>query len=123
MKMRQQGFALIESMAAVVVFAILLIALLNYTQYITLNFNQIYQESTAIRALQSSLERKASSMEITSVDSEISYPDWQWKEIQSSQTQHCTESAISLLSGKRPPLSLSRWFCAIGESHVSGLSF
>ncbi len=75
MKAQQYGFALIESMIAVVVFAILLIALLNYIQYITLNFNQIYQESTAIRELQSSLERKASSMEITSVDSEISHPD------------------------------------------------
>lgn len=34
MKNSQQGFALVESMIAVVVFAILLIALLNYSQYI-----------------------------------------------------------------------------------------
>lgn len=58
MKNSQQGFALVESMIAVVVFAILLIALLNYSQYIALNFNQISQSAKAVRSLHGTLEKQ-----------------------------------------------------------------
>nr|WP_294106826.1 prepilin-type N-terminal cleavage/methylation domain-containing protein [Providencia sp.] len=114
MKIKQQGFALIESMIAVVVFAILLIALLNYTQYITLNFNQIYQSSTAIRMLQSALERKASFIEITSVNTEQLYPNWQVAETLSSKGDKCTESIMALIIDTQQ-FSLNRWFCIVAD--------
>lgn len=122
MKGCQQGFALAESMAGVVVFAILLIALLNYTQYITLNFNQIYQGATAIRVLHNTQEAKASSIEITTINSEISSLNWQKNEVYLQGLDGCTESTVSLSTGKQQ-FSLSRWFCKTGERHVSGLSF
>lgn len=122
MKGCQQGFALVESMTGVVVFAILLIALLNYTQYITLNFNQIYQGAMAIRVLHNTQEIKASSIGIESVNSGISNSNWQKNEAYLPGSDGCAESIISLSTGKQQ-FSLSRWFCKKGEQHVSGLSF
>ena len=112
MKIKQQGFSLIESMIAVVVFAILLIALLNYTQYITLNFNRIYQNSTAIRELQSALERKASSMEIASVNVEQFNFNWLITEAILLKDNNCTESVMALIIDTQQ-FSLNRWFCTV----------
>ncbi|MEX9949789.1 prepilin-type N-terminal cleavage/methylation domain-containing protein [Providencia sp. wls1943] len=122
MKNSQQGFALVESMIAVVVFAILLIALLNYSQYIALNFNQIYQGSQAVRSLHGTLEGKRSSND--KVPLEIGYQPQreQIKIVHSTILGNCSESKVSLLVGGKL-YSISRWMCAKGESHVSGLSF
>ncbi|WP_255254497.1 type IV pilus modification PilV family protein [Providencia rettgeri] len=57
MKTKQQGFALVEAMIGVVIFAISLVALVNYSQYIILNFNKLYMNSSAIRVLHSTLEK------------------------------------------------------------------
>ncbi|HHR6129600.1 TPA: type IV pilus modification PilV family protein [Providencia alcalifaciens] len=132
MKNSQQGFALVESMIAVVVFAILLIALLNYSQYIALNFNQIYQGSQAIRSLHGTLEGKRSFNDKVPWKMESQFQEEQYQEghpqreqmkiVHSVSLGGCSESKVSLLvSGKL--YSISRWQCAKGESHVSGLSF
>ncbi|ETS98231.1 prepilin-type N-terminal cleavage/methylation domain-containing protein [Providencia sp. PROV188] len=122
MKNSQQGFALVESMIAVVIFAILLIALLNYSQYIALNFNQIYQGSQAIRSLHGTLEGKRSFND--KVPLEIGYQPQreQIKIVHSVSLGGCSESKVSLFVGGKL-YSISRWQCAKGESHVSGLSF
>lgn len=128
MKRHQQGFALVESMIATVVFAILLIALLNYTQYIVLNFNQLYNSSTALRGLHSSLEKQRMSagelpqVQIPSMDSNLRYPELQIEQNRKYPVEFCTELTVSQLI-PRHRLSLSRWYCSIGERHVSGLSF
>lgn len=119
---KQQGFALIESMIAMVVFAILLIALLNYSQYITLNFNWIFRQSAVIRELQNHLEKKASMMEIESENSEFLYPDRQINLQTFTVSENCTNTQIAL-STARQTLSLSRWFCRTGDNNVSSLSF
>ncbi|MCW2257982.1 prepilin peptidase dependent protein C [Providencia alcalifaciens] len=119
---KQQGFALIESMVAMVVFAILLIALLNYSQYITLNFNWIFRQSAVIRELQSHLEKKASMMEIESENSAFFYPDMQINLQTFTVSENCTNTQIALSTAKQT-LSLSRWFCRTGDNNVSSLSF
>jgi len=119
---KQQGFALIESMIAMVVFAILLVALLNYSQYITLNFNWIFQQSAAIRELHSHLERKASMMEIEPENSKLLYSDWQINLQRLTVSENCIDTKIAL-STARQTLSLSRWFCRTGDNNVSSLSF
>ncbi|EKT58207.1 prepilin-type N-terminal cleavage/methylation domain-containing protein [Providencia burhodogranariea] len=119
---KQQGFALIESMIAMVVFAILLVALLNYSQYITLNFNWIFRQSAAIRELQSNLERKASMMDIESKNTKLFYPDWQINLQTFAVSENCTDTTIAL-STARQTLSLSRWFCRTGDNNVPSLSF
>ncbi|HHR5881972.1 TPA: type IV pilus modification PilV family protein [Providencia alcalifaciens] len=132
MKNSQQGFALVESMIAVVVFAILLIALLNYSQYIALNFNQIYQGSQAIRSLHGTLEGKYSFNDKVPWEMESPYLEEQYKEghpqrdqmkiVHSVSLGSCGEFKVSLFVGGKL-YSISRWQCAKGESHVSGLSF
>lgn len=132
MRNSQQGFALVESMIAVVIFAILLIALLNYSQYIALNFNQIYQGSQAIRALHGTLEGKRSfddkfPWKLESQSQEEQYQEGhpqrkQMKIVHSVSLGGCSESKVSLFVGGKL-YSISRWQCAKGESHVSGLSF
>ncbi|WP_369308523.1 prepilin-type N-terminal cleavage/methylation domain-containing protein [Providencia rettgeri] len=128
MKKSQQGFALVESMVATVVFAILLIALLNYTQYIVLNFNQLYKGSMAIRELHSVLENQSASagemsrVEIPFIDADLRYSDGKIEQSDRNPTEFCTELMVSLLI-PRQRLSLSRWYCSIGEHHVSSLSF
>lgn len=132
MKNSPQGFALVESMISVVVFAILLIALLNYSQYIALNFNQIYQGSQAIRSLHGTLEGKRSFNDKAPWEMESPYPEKQYQEgysqkdqmkiVHSSSLGNCSESKVSLLVGGKL-YSINRWQCAKGESHVSGLSF
>ncbi|MEX6398020.1 prepilin-type N-terminal cleavage/methylation domain-containing protein [Providencia hangzhouensis] len=59
MKTKQQGFALVEAMIGVVIFAISLVLLVNYSQYIILNFNKLYMNSSAIRVLHSTLEKSS----------------------------------------------------------------
>ncbi len=46
-------------MIGVVIFAISLVALVNYSQYIILNFNKLYMNSSAIRVLHSTLEKSS----------------------------------------------------------------
>ncbi|EFB72742.1 Tfp pilus assembly protein PilV [Providencia rustigianii] len=118
----QQGFALVESMVAVVVFAILLIALLNYSQYITLNFNQIYQGSMGLRAMQGALETKNASIDLGSININQQPFVPQTTIAHFPRTGNCTESVVSLSVGQKQ-YSISRWYCAKGESHVSGISF
>ncbi|EJD6500816.1 hypothetical protein VCB84_003648 [Providencia rettgeri] len=128
MKIEQQGFALIQSIIATAVFAILLIALLNYTQYIVLNFNQLYKDSTAVRVLHSRLEKQGAvgdetySEEISSIGAVLRYPEWKIEQTLTHPVKYCTESMASLLIS-RQRFSLSRWYCSIGEHYVSGLSF
>lgn len=118
----QQGFALIESIVAMVVFAILLIALLNYSQYITLNFKWIFRDSMAIRELQSTLERKAAKMEIETNDVPFIYPNWEVNLHTFMVSEYCTGTTV-ILSMDRQQLSLNRGFCRTGDNNVSGLSF
>lgn len=118
----QRGFALIESMLALVIFAILLVALLNYTQHITLNFNWIFHSSAAVRELQSSLERNAVDMELMPDDPSFLYPSWQINLQSFMVSESCTSATVSLLSTQQD-FSLNRWFCRTGDNNVSGLSF
>ncbi|MEQ4675118.1 prepilin-type N-terminal cleavage/methylation domain-containing protein [Providencia vermicola] len=128
MKRQQQGFALIESMIAMVVFAILLIALLNYTQYIVLNFNQLYKSSMAVRELHSALEKqrilvdKISKTERSFIDTDLRYSVGKIEQSHRYPAEFCTDLMVSLLI-PRQRLSLSRWYCSIGERHVPSLSF
>lgn len=128
MKIHQQGFALIESIIAMVVFAILLIALLNYTQYIMLNFNQLYKSSMAIRELHSVLENQRipndeiSKTERPFIDTDLRYSVGKIERNHRYPAEFCSELMVSLLI-PRQRLSLSRWYCSIGERHVSSLSF
>ena len=127
MKNSQQGFALVESMIAGVIFAILLIALLNYSQYIALNFNQISQSAKAVRSLHGTLEKTVSSHNAIPLKVEPWAHDLQNREQQieivySANVGSCAESKVSLSAGNKRH-SISRWQCAKGESHVSGLSF
>lgn len=119
---QQQGFALIESIIAMVVFAILLVALLNYSQYITLNFNQIFQHSAVIRELNSQLEYKSSMMEIARENQELFYPNWQLNLQVLSVPENCTDTTATL-SNPRQKFVLTRRVCRTGDNNVSGLSF
>lgn len=118
----QCGFAIIESMLAVVIFAMLLVALLNYTQHITLNFNWIFSSSVAVRELQSSLEREAAQMALMADNPSFIYPNWQINLQSLMVSDNCTSTTVSLLSTQQD-FSLNRWFCRTGDSNVSGLSF
>ncbi|OHT23398.1 prepilin-type N-terminal cleavage/methylation domain-containing protein [Providencia stuartii] len=118
----QRGFAIIESMLAVVIFAMLLVALLNYTQHITLNFNWIFSSSVAVRELQSRLEQEAAKMALIPNDPSFIYPNWQINIQSLMVSDSCTSTTVSLLSTQQD-FSLNRWFCRTGDSHVSGLSF
>lgn len=128
MKTEQQGFVLIESMIAVVIFAISLVALVNYSQYIILNFNQLYQHSSAIRALHSALEKSSRSEggvsqgKSPSIASNLRYPEWETQITRLSQAKNCTELVASVTI-KKQSLSLNRWYCSIGEHNVSSVSF
>ena len=119
---QQEGFALIESMIALVVFAILLIALLNYSQYITLNFNWIFYNSIALRELQSNLERTTVGVVPILENSGGMYPDWQLSSQTFTVLDGCRDIKVTL-STTRQALSLNRWFCRTGDNNVSGLSF
>lgn len=102
MKIKQQGFALIEAMIGVVIFAISLVALLNYSQYIILNFNQLYMNSSAVRALHSTLEKSAmltasiSGEKNSAIDPDLRYPEWKIQMTRLSQVDNCTELVVSL---------------------------
>lgn len=128
MKIHQQGFALIESIIAMVVFAILLIALLNYTQYIVLNFNQLYKSSMAVRELHSLLEKQRlpadgiSKTESAFIGTDLRYSVGKIEQSHRYPAEFCTELMVSLLI-PRQRLLLSRWYCSIGERNVSSLSF
>lgn len=127
MKKNQQGFVLIESIISLVIFAISLTALLNYSQYIILNFNQLYKSSVALRELQSTLEKRGklegglSLGKTPFIDKNLRYPNWVIQQTHLSRTDNCTELKVLLAIDKRS-LSLSRWNCSTGERHVSGLS-
>ncbi|HGN1707283.1 TPA: prepilin-type N-terminal cleavage/methylation domain-containing protein [Providencia rettgeri] len=127
MKKNQQGFVLIESIISVVIFAISLTALLNYSQYITLNFNQLYKSSVGLRELHNTLEKRGKlggiipMGKIPSIDTNLRYPNWKIQQIGLSRTDKCAELMVLLVIEMRT-LSLSRWNCSIGERHVSGLS-
>lgn len=118
----QCGFAIIESMLAVVIFAMLLVALLNYTQHITLNFNWIFSSSVAVRELQSSLEREAAQMALMADNPSFIYPNWQINLQSLMVSDSCTSTTVNLLSTQQD-FSLNRWFCRTGDNNVSGLSF
>ncbi|MEQ5286091.1 MULTISPECIES: prepilin-type N-terminal cleavage/methylation domain-containing protein [Providencia] len=128
MKIEQQGFALIEAMIGVVIFAISLVALVNYSQYIILNFNQLYMNSSAVRGLHSTLEKSAmltasiSGEKNSAMDPDLRYPEWKIQATRLPQADNCTELVVSLTI-KKQPFSLSRWYCSIGEHYVSSVSF
>lgn len=126
--MEQRGFALVESMIAVVIFAISLVALVNYSQYIILNFNQLYQGSSAIRALQSTLEKNTIlegaiyTGKSPSIASNLRYPEWDIQTSRIPRAGNCIEFVASVTI-KQQQLSLNRWYCSIGEHNVSSVSF
>ncbi|EKT60127.1 type IV pilus modification PilV family protein [Providencia sneebia] len=119
---QQQGFALIESIIAMVVFAILLVALLNYSQYITLNFNQIFQHSAVIRELNSQLEYKSSMKAVERENQKPLSPNWQLNLQDFSVSENCTDTTVAL-SNPRQKFVLTRRVCRTGDNNVSGLSF
>ncbi|EMT6575975.1 TPA: prepilin-type N-terminal cleavage/methylation domain-containing protein [Providencia rettgeri] len=128
MKIKQQGFALVEAMIGVVIFAISLVALVNYSQYIILNFNQLYMNSSAIRVLHSTLEKSVMSGEPisgeknSSIGPNLRYPEWKMQTVRIPRVDNCTELMVSL-TVKKQPFSLSRWYCSTGEHYVSSVSF
>lgn len=128
MKTKQQGFALVEAMIGVVIFAISLVALVNYSQYIILNFNKLYMNSLAIRVLHSTLEKSSmlgepiSGEKNSSIDPNLRYPEWKIQTTRLPRADNCTELMVSLTI-KKQPFSLSRWYCSTGEYYVPSVSF
>lgn len=119
---RQRGMALIEALFAALIFAISLIALLNYYQFIALNFHHIWNRTQALRVLNQSLELRAAG--IYDITSFISQQNAQWKIIAHSveQSVNC-EQVTMILVVTANEYSSERWFCSLENINVSNLSF
>ena len=122
---KQHGIILIEALLASLIFGILLIALLNYYQYIILNFHQIWEKTAASRRVHQSLELHSAGLNRGSLlTPEPSDKDNQWKLRTHSvtKTPYCHEVTL-ILTVSENEYSSKRWVCSMERGNVSGLSF
>ncbi len=122
---KQQGIILIEALLASLIFGILLIALLNYYQYIILNFHQIWEKTAVSRSLHQSLEQHSAGLNrISSLSPDPNDKNNEWK-IRShvvKKTSYCHEVTFVLTASEKE-YSSKRWVCSMERDNVSGLSF
>ncbi|RLM25947.1 potassium:proton antiporter [Brenneria alni] len=107
---QQHGFSLPETLAAVLLFAVSLLGLLQYHQVLQQSFQHQWQQRQAWRLAAQQLEAYEAGMKYHAMAPALG-SGWQLNLLEQAQSADCRRATATVITPRHYQAQLTRWFC------------